>query len=112
MLLVGVDEMLEYMGVCRTTLYNWRNKLGLPLVKRGKMVMISTESYQQWMRTYLSIKDRNKAKWLRQRNALREHHFQQERKSKPNSRPSTEDHSGESSLTSLASRLAERQSRR
>jgi excisionase family DNA binding protein len=47
---LSVDEMCEYLGMSRDTIYKWIEKKGLPAYRLGRQWKFKAEEIDEWVR--------------------------------------------------------------
>lgn len=49
--LLRTQQALAHFGICRSTLYRWRDQQGFPQpLTRGRVVLYDTEAIKEWMK--------------------------------------------------------------
>ena len=48
--LQSVDDICEYLGVCRDTVYKWIEKRGLPAYRLGRLWKFKREEVEEWVK--------------------------------------------------------------
>lgn len=49
--LLGVDELAEYLGVKKFTLYSWVSQRRIPFVKCGRLTKFDLRDIDKWIET-------------------------------------------------------------
>jgi len=49
--LLGVDELAEYLGVKKWTLYTWVSQRRIPFVKCGRLTKFDLRDIDKWIET-------------------------------------------------------------
>lgn len=54
---LGIEELAEYLGVRKSTLYAWRHQGKIPYIKIGRLVKFDSLEIDTWIEKY-RIKER------------------------------------------------------
>jgi len=53
--LIKVDELAEYLGVKKQTIYNWLNKKRISGIKIGKVWRFDKKYIDEWLKTHIKV---------------------------------------------------------
>ena len=66
---LSVDEIAEYLGVSRDTIYNWIAKRGMPAHRIGRFWKFKIEAVDKWVQSGGADAIRRKSRKIRKKSA-------------------------------------------